>query len=85
MKQNCHVGAGTPRALLARNEVNVCVWTCTPLLGGSVSQLLMQFSSTANALRGVLYRKETTSSSKLNAFMTFCASLTMRNSIEVKV
>jgi hypothetical protein len=24
----------TPRALLAVSEINVCVWKCTPLLGG---------------------------------------------------
>jgi hypothetical protein len=47
-------GVGTPRALLARNEVSVCIWKSTPLLEGSVSQTLMQFSFPANLAWGVL-------------------------------
>jgi hypothetical protein len=47
----------TPRALLEGNEVSVCVWNSTPLIGGSVRQTSTYTSSTANALRGVLYRK----------------------------
>ena len=45
-----------PRALLAVNEVNVCVWNCTPLIGGSVHQVLTLTSFIANVVWGVLPR-----------------------------
>ena len=30
----------TPQSLLVRNEDNVCVWNCTPLIGGSAGKCL---------------------------------------------
>jgi hypothetical protein len=62
MKQKFYAGGRPPRALLARNEVNVCRWNSTPLLGGSVSQTLTPTSFIANGVRGVLHAKEPTSS-----------------------
>jgi hypothetical protein len=43
-----HGGAGTPRALLEVNEVNIYMWKSTPLIGVSVLQMLMQSSFPAN-------------------------------------
>jgi hypothetical protein len=80
----------TPHATFAVNEVYVYMWNCTPLIGGSMSELLMQSLLIANKVRGGLRRKETTSSSEVNAFFIPFVDLlggrkTSRNSSEVKL
>jgi hypothetical protein len=44
---------GTPRSVLAGNEVNVCMWNSTPLLGGSVHQTFTLTSFPCGKARGV--------------------------------
>jgi hypothetical protein len=37
------VGCRTPRALLERNEVNICIWNSTPLKGGRCGNASVDF------------------------------------------
>jgi hypothetical protein len=47
----------TPRTTFVINEVYVCIWNSTPLLGGSVRQSQTFSSLLFSKARGVLHRK----------------------------
>lgn len=49
------LGCRTPHSAVVINEVNVCRWNCTPLIGGSVRQMQTLTSFMANKARGVLH------------------------------